>query len=126
MLNVKKTLTKILSYLKKSETRTLLWTNLSPSSSFSAQTVLDSSVQNYDYIEVTFGSSAPNMKLCADKTSSFMALAPTWANIPAYRSVTVNSNGVTFSDCYAKSQTVDNGQLKPDRIYGIKVGGGTP
>ena len=103
-----------------SEYRTLLWTNPSPTSSFAAQTV-SIDVADYDAVSVEFSGEASHTTMC-ERGISYYTLRPAYAAIPSYRASSLPAtNGVYFDDCRKNSgSTIDNTQLVPYKIYGIK------
>ena len=121
MLNLKELLTRVLNALPNFETRTLLWTNPSQSSNYSAATVLDNAtVSQYDIIEVEFIANGNSVRLYSGNTNPVDVLTAAWDGKPNYRTVTRTSSGISFSDGFRNSFNVDNSIIKPKRIYGIK------
>lgn len=109
-----------------SEYRKLLWTNPSPTSSFSAQTVaLD--LSSYDDVEIemvgdtTNANTTQNFKL----TVGVGSLLDISANNIWWRYVTPRTTGVEFgagykTTTYGSGATLTNTQMVPLKIYGIK------
>lgn len=115
--------------LHGAETRTLLWTNASPSSAFAAQT-LTFDLSEYDAVEIIYKE--------ADGYSGIGSITrrhtingvsnPMFANTNRCftRSVTVSTNGVTFAGAiyytsYGGSSTAtENSFFVPMKIYGIR------
>ena len=100
--------------------RALLWTNASPSSSFAAQTVNIANIADYEVVEIDFVTVSPVVTLHKGEIGPRSCIEPAWQGIPNYRTATLSSGGVTFSDAYKNSSTVDNTLVKPYRIFGIK------
>lgn len=138
MLNVKKTLTKILTGFKKTEQRTLLWTNPNPSSGFSATTVLDhNELVGYDGVEIqykaysSYGMAQVGRADIGTTTGRLQGIInASGSNYPIVleRQFSVSNSGVTFADCDTKytnssGSAVGNGGCVPYKIYGIKLGG---
>ena len=119
-------------------TRTLLWTNASPTSSFRAQKIsLD--LSGYDFVEVIYKLSTSSTEL-----SQIIERCEIGAGIRAerFQNPTSENNilknlyrggdgastsGYTFGDAYTKtadatSSTRDNTYIIPYKIYGIKEG----
>lgn len=101
----------------------LLWTNASPSSGFSAQTIsLD--LSQYKWILVSlrhFNDNTSRTIWIVEKNNTIhVCTAPsnTFSANPA-RNITANNTGVTFSSGYNASYATDNGAI-PVTIYGIK------
>ncbi len=109
-----------------SEYRKLLWTNPSPTSSFSAQTVaLD--LSSYDDVEIEMVGDTTN----ANTTQNFKlrvgigGLLDISANNIWWRYVTPSGTGVEFgagykTTTYGSGATLTNTQMVPLKIYGIK------
>lgn len=120
-------ITDLYSKLVGVESKTLLWTNASPSSSFAGQTVsLD--FDAYEKVEVVFYRSSVTfgalfLKLLKDTTSA--PILTFYDNKMAGRWVNFTSSSITFGDgkiftSYNQNPTNDNSQLIPFKIYGIK------
>ena len=121
------------------ETRTLLWTNASPTSAFEAQT-LDSSdgipdLSEYDAVEIVCRYSTTDdtrMRYICDVGGSasmywfyYTATDGRYTGVRSRNSVSVSTTGVTFGTCYGKAgnsstSTANNGYIIPIKIYGIK------
>ena len=126
----------LLSSLNGAETRTLLWTNPSPTSNFVGQTIpLD--LSNFDEVEVEFyligvdNFISPSFLKVNRNYSQWVALfhqlniSDVNCNISVRRVQMLNS-GVEFSDNHYKNYisgglTVDNSVSIPYKIYGIKT-----
>lgn len=145
MLNVKKTLTKILQRidnLKNMETRTLLWTNPSPNSSFTAKDVALSGAYNtYEYLEVEYKSiNTENTDYGAKILERTSCHAGTVVSVVAYNNAwylrhrarwwNSAATGMHFDSAFYNNLVTpsSNGQndavLVPYRIWGIKKLGG--
>ena len=110
-----------------SEYRKLLWTNPSPTSSFSAQTVvLD--LSSYDDVEIEMAGVATSQSTTSQYftlkvgTGGLLSIS---ANNIWWRYVTPRTTGVEFgagykTTTYGSGATVDNTQMTPIAIYGIK------
>ena len=121
------------------ETRTLLWTNASPTSVFAAQT-LDSSdgipdLSGYDSVEIvcrySTTSDARTRYVCDVGSSSSMywfyytATDGKYTGVRSRNVVSVSTTGVTFYTCMGKpvnssTSTTNDGYIIPIEIYGIK------
>ena len=104
----------------------LIWENASPNSSFVIGTVKINNIADYDGVFVEF----------KDNSESYLANATSFVfsknfsvqtvgfNVYArIRSITITSNGVSFSTAYKypnNVETQDDSQLVPVKIYGIK------
>lgn len=141
MLNVKKTIGKMLNELGICEQRVLLWTN-SGSEPFAAQKVsLD--LSGYDTLEIYYYESstvgrrfAMSMRVSKAQTNilrSYSNMVSGSVSSLLQRQVTINDSGVTFGAGTYRSITANtapsqgNDAIVPIAIYGIKLaGGGTP
>lgn len=141
MLDLKKWMAKVSSFLTKAERRTLLWTNSAPSSNFAEQTI-SLALSNYDMIEVTYLSWAgfnylnPVMLVPLSGSSDFAIMTSSsgtdgfYAGYPYFmaRSFYATPTGVTFQNgtggWHGGVWTTRNDCCIPWKIYGIKVGGG--
>ena len=116
------------------ETKTLLWTNASPTSKFAAQTIsLD--LSGYDAVEIVSRFTTSNIGQTVEKcevgsrvfVEKFYNATSTSAHATImHRQIDVSSDGVTFADAKRKvtdenTSTTDNSLLIPYKIYGIKV-----
>ena len=110
-----------------SEYRKLLWTNPSPSSNFSAQTVsLD--LSDYDEIELFYAGTTDYANTAIDYIKVAIGkggLLNMSANEIWWRYVTASSTGVTFdtgyrTPTYGANSTADNKFIIPLKFYGIK------
>ena len=116
--------------LTGAETKTLLWTNASPSSDFSAQAVLNNppgQLSGYRGVEIVYNESPrDNQWLGYIKASVDMdttgVLYGMRGNTTAMRArmVTVSENGVTFDGCAARGVGYEDWGCVPYTIYGIK------
>lgn len=121
------------------ETKTLLWTNASPTSDFAAQT-LDSSdgipdLSGYDAVEIVCRYSTTDdtrtRYICDVGGSSpmywfyYTATDGKYTGVRSRNSVSASTTGVTFDTCSGKpgnstTSTANNGYIIPIEIYGIK------
>ena len=116
------------------ETRTLLWTNASPTSAFAAQTIsLD--LSGYDAVEIVSRFTTSNIGQTVEKcevgsrvfVEKFYNATSTSAHATImHRQIDVSSDGVTFANAKTKvvdenTSTTNNSVLIPYKIYGIKV-----
>ena len=121
------------------ETRTLLWTNASPTSVFAAQT-LDSSdgipdLSGYDAVEIVCRYSTTDdtrtRYVCDVGSSSSMywfyytATDGKYTGVRSRNVVSVSTTGITFDTCMGKpvnssTSTTNDGYIIPIEIYGIK------
>ena len=103
----------------------LLWTNPSPTSNFTAQTI-SLTLADYDYllIECTWATSfAGNLSyhICKNGVkSSLFGSNPTNTGVIGIRQATVSTSGVTISDAKNGTTTANNIMI-PTSIYGIKM-----
>lgn len=116
--------------LTGAETKTLLWTNASPTSGFDNQTLGSSDgipdLSNYDSLEIEFktyaGSNAFNVSRHRIGVESVLTTAtggsPTLC--PVMRIFTSNASGITFSDYFDWNFGKNNTVCVPTKIYGIK------
>ena len=121
------------------ETRTLLWTNASPTSEFAAQT-LDSNdgipdLSGYDAVEIICRYSRTDdarMRYICDVGGSssiywfyYTATDGKYTGVRSRNIVSVSTTSVTFNTCMGKpvnssTSTTNNGYIIPVEIYGIK------
>lgn len=110
-----------------SEYRKLLWSNPSPTSEFSAQTIsLD--LSNYDDVDIVIYGGQVYRYHIADSLSStaFTRAQLSGANYVELhgRRITISSTGIVFTDGYAPygstQGSVNNHAAKPYLIYGIR------
>ena len=126
--------------LSGAETKTLLWTNASPTSDFAAQT-LDSSdgipdLSEYDTVEIVCRYSTTDdtctRYICDVGGSSpmywfyYTATDGKYTGVRSRNVVSASTTGVTFNACSGKvgnstTNTKSNGYIIPIKIYGIKV-----
>ena len=111
--------------LTGAETKTLLWTNASPTSEFAAQTI-SLNLSGYDAVEIQFtgvltkclvGRDAQAIYLGATETTSYSILRS--------RIYAVTANGITFNNAVykasnANTSNIANNMLIPIKIYGVK------
>lgn len=122
------------------ETKTLLWTNASPASAFTAQT-LDSSdgipdLSGYDAVEIVCRYSTTDdtriRYICDVGGSSpmywfyYTATDGKYTGVRSRNVVSASTTGVTFNACSGKpgnstTNTTNNGYIIPIEIYGVKV-----
>ena len=120
--------------LTGAETRTLLWTNASPTSDFAAQTIsLD--LSGYDAVEIVSRFTTSNIGQTVEKCEVgsrvfvekfYNATSTSNHATIMHRQIDVSSDGVTFADAKTKvvdenTSTINNSVLIPYKIYGIKV-----
>ena len=107
-----------------SEYKKLLWTNPSPTSAFSAQTIsLD--LSEYDDVEVEFkvypSEDVVNVASAGIGEVGVCSTVRTDTWLTQARTFTVSATGVAFSDCRLGSNaSVYNNHSVPLKIYGIK------
>lgn len=126
MLNVKKTLTKVLALLLQADYRELLWTNSAPTSNFGEQTI-PFNLSGYDAVDVEFSNSTSSSAgavvrgtvggstLCVQNTGSPQGIRG--------RLFTVDPMGIKFFNA-TDGTAVSYNTVIPIRIWGIKLGGG--
>lgn len=105
----------------------LLWTNSSPASSFTAQTI-SLNLSDYKYVYM-ISEVVINTSVYFDSLN-FIELTPkrsiTYAsNAVIYRAITVSNSGIAFGNgtkvtTYGSSAGTDNTLMIPIKIYGIK------
>ena len=111
--------------LTGAETKTLLWTNASPTSDFANQTV-EVDLSGYDSIEIEFkfNKASPNCFVSRHRVGVESALigvtgGPT-ALYPTLRWLNFVTKGVNFFSTISWNLNADNGICIPFKIYGIK------
>jgi hypothetical protein len=108
-----------------SEYKKLLWTNPSPTSSFSAQTILSNvDLTEYDEVEIYVRrtSSETGIVQVAQASASYGAsIGGIWGADTLFRKATVSVSGIQFTDGYYNG-SVNNTYMIPYTIYGIKYG----
>lgn len=135
----KETLSNILAYLLKVERRTLLWTNPSPTSDFGTQPIsLDASA--YDELEIYYtdykahNDIMPALRVSVGQAGSMNAFfgGSTYDSgvvFVANRRFAVTSTYVSFGNGNGSipnnGWSTRNDMCIPQKIYGIKSGGGT-
>ena len=112
------------------ETKTLLWTNASPKSSFSAQTILNNptgQLSGYKGVEIIYNEDISENDWCGYVKASIDmntkgVLYGMRGNTTAMRArmVTVSIDGVTFDGCAARGVGYEDWGCVPYKIYGIK------
>ena len=120
--------------LTGAETKTLLWTNASPTSAFAAQTV-SLALSGYDAVEIVCRYSktddARTRYVCDVGSSSSMywfyytATDGKHTGVRSRNVVSASTTGVTFDTCSGKpgnstTNTTNDGYIIPIEIYGIK------
>ena len=119
--------------LTGAETKTLLWTNASPTSEFGAQTVLNNptgQLSAYDSIEVKFYNENITVRVTKGKPSLefsplFMVPNPQSRWVVS-RYIDFDDNEVFFENCWGGNtydtgqRTLQNNYLIPYKVYGIK------
>ena len=117
------------------ETRTLLWTNASPTSAFAAQTIsLD--LSGYNAVEIVCRYSTTDdthiRYICDVGNSASMywfyrtATNGYYMGVRSRTNVSASTTGATFNTCMGKpvnssTSTANDGYIIPIEIYGIKV-----
>ena len=109
---------------------TLLWSNPSPTNSFSPQTIsLDLSKYDGIVLDVIAGNNTSGAPQDGNFHAIFLLLKQTKTNVNAAlygngkmvaRDVNATDTGVTFGDGVFPGTSVDNNKMRPNRIYGIK------
>lgn len=110
-----------LSYLEG----TTLWTNSSPTASFSAQTIsLSESIDSYYYYEILFRQSTADARIMTTGKIpvGYGTILLWYATTSFYRptDTTVNGNTITFFDCKNTSGTTDNERTIPYKVIAYK------
>lgn len=142
MISIKKVLSKLANDNALTEKKTLLWTNPNPSADFATQTIDStksgwvgpSDLSGYDYIEIYLSNEDYIKRTISNKKYTYgftQNVSVTGSGIAIYeRMMQVNTSGITFDDAYFRwigggnTPSVSNNQIKPLKIYGIKLGGG--
>lgn len=112
--------------------RTLLWTNPNPTSAFSAQTI-SIDLSGYDEIEIWHSEESASMLIMSRGIVGYSTELMGFRNDPYVeqrRTVTTTQNSVRFDACALGTQLggyygIFNDRNIPQKIYGIKYGGGT-
>ena len=135
MVSLKKILNKILKSLTGVETRTLLWTNASPTSEFGAQTVGTTQgvdLSGYDSVIIVFSKTASSnseRQECRCKVGETVqsvfgggfSYASGKAAVGCYiREAYTSTTGVQFNGGTDVTTVGNDGICLPYRIYGIK------
>lgn len=112
---------------KPSEYKKLLWANPSPTANFGTQTVISNTdLTIYDEIEIYYSANTgyPDCDHIVRQpigTNSYIFGSSNWLTA---KSVSITTNSIGFGDStrytYGGNGTVDNAQLIPQKIYGIK------
>lgn len=126
--------TEALEALQGAETKTLLWTNASPTSNFAAQTIsLD--LSGYDAVEIVCRYSttddARTRYICDVGGSSpmnwfyYTGTDGKYMGVRSRTNMSASTTGVTFDTCMGKpvnssTSTATDGYIIPIEIYGIK------
>lgn len=134
-LKMKETLAKILQYLFKCERRTLLWTNPNIEANYDGGTV-SLNLSNYDAVDILCyagGQIVDLLRVPVGYTGKLHEVGGTGgynsgAITVITRLCTVSNSGVVFTSAYLgfDGQYMTQGfnhNLKPWKIYGIKMGG---
>lgn len=105
----------------------LLWTNSSPSSSFSAQAIsLDFSIYKIVYVLFAQNTTTMNIDIATYLTNDTVTVKSIDSKKIVIRNVYKNDSVISFSDASiiptygATSTTTNNSILIPYKIYGIK------
>lgn len=141
MLNLKKTLTKLLALALTGEHRTLLWTNPSPNLNFAPQDILTSTdFTVYDEIEIiginytTYGSIMPCVRIPRGQHGNLIGIVGSSGDADGMgylvaRGVRLNDDKIIIYEAKGvatngTSWVTNNNNMVPYKIYGIKLGGG--
>ena len=142
-ISIKTFLQKIAILRKKTETRTLLWTNPSPSAGFASQDIsLPNVYSNYDFLEIEYkvtasddtatGAKVMNRAPCHNYTT---AVAMQWNSSSNVWALVHRAWWWKPNDCFHfdasywnvlnsyASAGQDDSNMVPYKIYGIKLGG---
>lgn len=109
---------------KSSSGMELLWTNPNPSSDFGQQTVsLD--LSNYELIIVIADNYSSPAMATVGGDGNLLTTNYAGNHRIGQRKFTVSTTGVSFENAYYsyanENGSVNNGMVKPQRIYGIKA-----
>lgn len=101
----------------------LLWTNPSPTSEFAAKTV-SVDLTNYEGVIVEYEESTSISEIisrvyCKRNENIRFGCGYTFDSSARSRNLSINDNGVTFSDAYIQTEK-NNTYLVPVKIYGVK------
>lgn len=111
------------------ETRKSLWTNLTPTASFSAQTILDTGTGNADLaecdeVEIYYRAQNSESRVLYQRIKmasvGYLQVAGWNANRTGGRTVTVSTAGITFAGCTYNAGASNNGFAVPVEVIGIK------
>lgn len=124
-MKIRKFLKAILSNI---EYRELLWTNPSPTATFTAKTILNNGILNKYYkvgIQYYFSSNRYEAYTEVDKGQiGYMQIVSTTSNRTGGRTANFSDNGIAFgAGMYNGSETA-NGYVIPYRVYGFRKSGG--
>lgn len=116
--------------LTGAETKTLLWTNASPTSGFDNQTLDHDDgipdLSNYDALEIEFKTYSMSNAFLVSRhnigVESFLTTATGGGSTlcPVMRIFTTNASGITFFDYFDWNFGKNNTVCVPTKIYGIK------
>ena len=118
-----------LQTLLKMASTEILWENASPKSSFAAQTIRISGLQDYDFIVATFAYSTgayPSVSVIISTDVGENAAANIPGSVVGRRNATVQSNGIKFAEAnrmttYGGNAVTDNAVIIPRLIIGMKL-----
>lgn len=111
------------------ETRKTLWTNQSPTSSFSAQTILDTGTGNADLwecdeVEIYYRAQNSGTRILYQRikmaTVGYLQVGGWNANRTGGRTATVSTAGIAFSACAYNAGASNNAFAVPVEVIGIK------
>lgn len=108
----------------------LLWENSSPTSNFSAQTILNGQISDYNFFLIEFkgstGATSNHLFQVVAKTSSTQRLISAYDYILVRVINSITNNGIAFSNGaqiipYGTVNTADNKYVIPLAVYGIRL-----
>lgn len=124
------------NYSQTNSIETSLWTNNSPTSSFSEQVVTINNLETYDYLKFTYRTSTSNstsnsliismedfiaLKASGHETINFFNLSCFISSVSYNRAIHNYDNGqVHFNYCVGSNSTTVNTNVIPLEIIGIK------
>ena len=123
------TLDNALQALHKMARSEVVWTNASPGSSFPAQTISISGLQDYDFIIITLAYSTgayPSLSVLSRTGVGENIGANIPGNVIGRRSCTIQSGGIQFAAAnrlatYGGNATADNTVIIPRTITAFKL-----
>lgn len=107
----------------------LLWTNSSPTSNFSAQTILNGQIDNYNYFLIEFkgstGAKSNHLFQIVAKTTSSQRLVSPCDTILTRIITNITNNGIVFEGAFNTnpygSIVSGNNCVIPLTVYGIRT-----